>query len=193
MQDYTTASGHKINFGDTSTLIFDWDDIHIHTKNLNRYNGALNWKLIQHLALCIELVNNIYHGNPELAAQVAIHDFHEIYVGDMVSGLKQYCPGFQDVEEQWEEAVHQALGVPRGGMDCKNIDLLALALETHYLRHKAADAIQQKLAESGWYFVPTSNMNQKAFHAIAHMTLDECFYLVKNTVLKYQSMRKKNE
>lgn len=190
MQDYTTASGHKIYFNDISTLVFDWDDIHIHTKNINRYNGGLNWKLIQHLALCVELVHSIYHENYELAAQVAIHDFHEIYIGDMVSGLKKYCPGFQDIEERWEGAVYQALAIPKDDVNCKYIDLLALTLETHYLRSKVASEIQKDLADNGYYYVPTSNLNQKVFHTVSHMTLDECFYLVKSTVLKYQSMKK---
>lgn len=192
MSDYTTASGHRITFGDISTLVFDWNDVEIHTRNINRYNGAVEWKLIQHLALCVKLAQYYYPDDALIAAQVAVHDFHEIYVGDMVSGLKNYCPDFKDIELHWEYAVHKTLGIPMSNNgSTKHIDLLALVLETYYTGAVSHTAIRENLAKVQWDTDPKTLEHSLIYAETASLALEDCFNLVRHAVVRYQTMLEK--
>lgn len=162
--DMTTASGQNVFFSYPEQTKVLLEDLTIHASNICRYNGAIQWKLIQHLALCIDLavdyqdylktyinykpvaINTINRG------YVALHDYHEIYTGDMVTGLKAHCKDYSKIENNWERWVHKSMGLPKGHpvedvQFVKLIDRAALCLEMSYLNHPAAKITLNKYPE----------------------------------------------
>lgn len=162
--DMTTACGQYVYYADPYKTKILLDDLAIHASNICRYNGAVNWKLIQHLALCIELGLDLQEhrattrGIQRTALDqitlgyIALHDFHEIYVGDMVTGLKPHCGDYCLIENSWERWVHESVGLPKGHSVedigfVKMVDRAALCLEMYYLKHPAATITLNKYPE----------------------------------------------
>ncbi len=163
-----TARGHKIDFSRPDQLVMDFEDFRIHTSNTCRYNGALDWKLVRHLWLTGELLRMNYVDNKEymsnykdvdpaelkagfsdpLIALGYAHDLHEIYVGDMVSGLKKHCSEYCSVENIWETEILTRLGLHKTSVSLKDLvkwaDYRALYIEMESLGHPAAPLIQSK-------------------------------------------------
>jgi len=172
--DMVTWRGHTVNFLKPEDTIVDWEDIKVHTENICRYNGALDWKLQEHLALCTRLANsqkvrengsfNMTQDEVTLqAGYCATHDFQEIYCTDVVSGLKKYLPEYRRIENIWEEYVHEQIGLPLGGRDnlfVRYIDLRALAVEMAMLEHPAAELVASR------YGGPVLHSEQEAFNTI---------------------------
>jgi len=172
--DMVTSQGHVVKFDEPNKTTFDLEDIRTQTKNICRYNGAIVWKLVQHLALCVKLTN-IYF--PELSSQcrailagyAGVHDFHEVYVGDVVSGLKRYLSEYQKIEEAWENYTHNSIHLPLEFKDCdrvKHIDIRALVIEMHQLEHPAAPLVAK------WYGGPPSSKENAIFYRVQNYTLE---------------------
>lgn len=141
-----TALGHEINFLHPELYALNLEDIAIHTKNMCRYNGAINWRLVQHLALCYTLAayDNIKNNRNELYQihYCAAHDLHEAIVQDVVTGLKKVLPEYQIIENKWEARIHDQLMMPLEAKDhdfVKQIDMRALAIEMYMNRHPGFD------------------------------------------------------
>lgn len=158
--DMITARGHFVDFRFPNLTEIDLEDLRIHSTNICRYNGALEWRLVQHSALCAGLLNvyrdytfpdNIRLTSRERIIQKAyagIHDLHEIYVGDMVNGLKKYVPEYCDIEYQWENRVHDSFRLPmifKEPKVIKFIDHRALVIEMTRLQHPGAERVQSQL------------------------------------------------
>lgn len=189
--DMVTASGHVVNFGNPELTTVDPEDIRQHTRNICRYNGALRWPLVKHLALCAKLADNQTaahmkrYNSPEdpveriiQAAFCASHDFHEIYCTDVVSGLKKYLPNYKEIEEIWEAYVHTQLGLPLEHANKKfvrHVDLRALVIEMTCLDHPAADIVAHR------YGGLISGTENQVFKRINDMELDAAWKIVWQT------------
>lgn len=147
-----TRTGQSVFHADPSRTVVSMADVVPALSRLYRYNGALNWTVLQHLVLCVELLDHEdpWNERPSLGEldrelvgrYVAAHDVHEAYVGDLVTGLKQLLPGWREIEAAWEGHVHRALGlawpVPEDiAQVVKRIDVTALAVEMRTLGHPA--------------------------------------------------------
>lgn len=144
--DMVTSTGKLIYFEDPSKTSLDLEDFRIPLANICRYNGHAQWTLLQHLALCVLLVPLWYgEASPgmraEYRAALALHDLHEVFVGDMVTGLKRHCPEFVCVEWEWATHVAKELGLgssleePLCQRVVKFIDHRALMVEMDWLKH----------------------------------------------------------
>lgn len=155
--DMTTICGHWIYFDKPEEATIDLEDLRIHTSNICRYNGAIDWKLQQHLMLCLLLAQHyapirLREQKPtEHKIQIAFaaaHDLHEVYVTDLVSGLKRHLPDYRAMEALWENRVHESLGLPlcyRNEDFVKYIDMRALAIETTCIGHPGAEIISKRV------------------------------------------------
>lgn len=189
--DMVTAQGHEVNYMYPRRTVVDPQDLKIHTKNICRYNGALLWQLVKHLALCTLLAKQrnpahmMAYKTPkdiqERSIQVAYcssHDFHEIYCTDVVSGLKKYLPQYKLIENVWEEYVHHYLGLPlhdRNDAFVLYVDRRALVIEMACLGHPATKLVSE------WYGGPMTDIEQDIFNTVNNMSLDEAWTLVWNT------------
>jgi len=110
-----TATGRMVWHEAPELTPVDLRDVFTHLNREYRYNGALNWTVLQHTALCVKLVAEVEREQfdgvifEEARQYVAAHDLHEAYVGDVVTGLKR--PEFRAIEEAWEAHVHRSLGL----------------------------------------------------------------------------------
>lgn len=179
-----TAMGHRVDFKHPEYTIIDSEDLRIHTSNMCRYNGALNWKLVRHLNLCAKLIaidteENMQRPAFDPALDMAIqqgyaaaHDLHEIYVGDVVSGMKKYMPEYQKLETAWEHWVHGFIGLPIEQRDHKlirHVDVRALVIEMDMLDHPAAERV------ATIYGGFASQTERQAFLTVARQSPEECW------------------
>jgi hypothetical protein len=177
--DMTTASGVFVCFDDLASLDVRTEDIRLATSNICRYNGFLDWRLLWHLALCTMLAEH-YQKTGQVKDELtpafaAMHDFHEVYVGDMTSGLKKYCPDYCLIEDQAEIAVHDFFGlslVKRNKSEVRYVDLRALVLEMWCLGHPA------RIRCAGLYGGTPTQEEIDIFEAVRKWTADECWEAV---------------
>lgn len=142
----TTASGIRIEYLSPETCEILDEDIAVAAENICRYNGARDVRLLDHFALVTLLAQSQRIGtmcwSPRVVGLVALHDFHETVVGDVVSGLKLLLPEFKRIERLWEERFHAHFGYEMPDDDeaklVGHIDLRALVVETHATRHPVA-------------------------------------------------------
>ena len=105
--DMVTFAGHPVWYDHPNAIVIDLQDIKEASKNICRYGGHKNWRLIQHHALCGKLAINylfpygyveefnsfadsdLYVDNYKKARIRAalIHDFSEVWTNDVISGL----------------------------------------------------------------------------------------------------------
>lgn len=184
--DMITSQGHPVWFLEPEKTPVDVRDLKTHTRNMCRYSGALEWHLVKHLALCVKLAEDRYGRSskmPRIAAYCAAHDLHEIYVTDVVSGLKKYLPEFRKIESSWEEYVHEEIGLPwdhRPSREVKFIDERALVLEMTFLGHPAADLIQRR------HGGPPRPNEELVFTKIHAHTRPACWGIVWRAIQKVQ-------
>ena len=156
--DVITAQGHIIDFDRPYDTVIDLKDIREHISNIRRFNGAIDVTLMHHLALAVKLSDWCLirswrndGTNPQRRIQngyCAAHDFSEVYVGDIVTGLKRRLPGYKKLENKFDEHLHNKLGMPLKYRDydhMKKVDTMCLALEMIYADHPAADRVCNKL------------------------------------------------
>lgn len=185
--DMITAFGHVVDYKQPKHTIVDPEDLRIHTRNMCRYNGALDWKLVQHLSLCARLIevmdevdrvkfniSRVCLSQDHLIQQgyAVAHDLHEIYVGDVVSGLKKHLPEYRKIENIWEEFVHEQIRLllaQKNNKLIKHVDIRALVIEMTVLGHPAAEYVQSKYGG-----VPTSS-ELHAMYITQQQSLDDCW------------------
>lgn len=120
-------------------------DLRVHLPRVIRYNGALPWSDLQHLALCVGLADLL--GFPTSARPyIAAHDLHEAVVGDLPTHLKRLVPAYKDIEHAWEAHVHRSIGlewpVPEDiAWSVKRIDQVALCVEMDCMGHAMASGV----------------------------------------------------
>lgn len=138
MRDSLTISGQPIQYLHPEGTRLKFRDVFPALSNICRYNGMVDWKLIKHLALCTELAEHYYKDIPSIIFYAAIHDFSEVYLGDVVAGLKKHLTDYKQIECLWETWVYNEFGVREPSEAeynaVKFIDLRALALEMSILQ-----------------------------------------------------------
>ena len=194
--DAVTAFGHEICYGKPELIHVDPEDIRVHTSNICRYSGALKWELVRHLALCVSLLP-LYsqflldeRGITLQQAYAAAHDFHEIYVGDVVSGFKKYLPQYREIEHAWEVEVHSQIGLPwehRIYDVVRHVDVRSLVCEMWVLGHPAAEDVASQYGGT-----PTEE-ELEIFESVRSATLEECWNLTWRTVTKGRRLLDKVE
>ena len=180
--DMITMSGAEIWYDQPEYTLVSWDDIRLQTSNICRYNGCLDWKLLEHLALCAYLAA-VYADDADSAALAsgygASHDFHEIYCTDIVSGMKKHLPAYQAVESNWEQYVHDQIGLPwsdRPHKAVKYADGRALVVEMDGLGHPAMEHCSKIFGG-----LPTKR--EKAIFQLVHRaSIDECWEVVMKSI-----------
>lgn len=170
----TTATGATIFYDDPHTLDVRLEDVRIATTNICRYNGHINWRLVQHLALCVLLAREAGYDRLQ-AAYCAAHDVHEIYAQDVVSGLKRYLPMYRAIEAAFEIHVHDQLGLPLCHKDedlVKTQDLRALVVEMTYHNHPAASRAASYAGGAA------TTRELEIISTVANMSMMACWELV---------------
>lgn len=199
--DMVTWAGHSVDFMHPEDTIVDWKDIEVHTRNICRYNGALDWKLQQHLALCIGLARTTHvrfkggfqfsHDDTKLqAGYCGTHDFQEIYCTDVVSGLKKYLPAYTKIENAWEAYVHEQIGLPlsaRNNEFVRYIDLRALVVEMTMLEHPATGLVAER------YGGEVTPSERTAFKGVANNSPASNWSTINNAHKLAQQIYLKNE
>ena len=192
--DMVTAAGNYVWYDEPSLTVVDPEDIRIQTTNICRYNGALDWKLVKHLALVAFLVEywskqeGFELPEQEAALQAgygASHDFHEIYCTDVVHGLKQYIPAYNKIESAWEEYVTEAVGLPwsrRNYPIVRKADVRALVCEMTYLGHPWAQEAHKKYGGA-----PTAT-EQQIFAIVQSLSLQECWEITWRAVVNARNI-----
>ena len=151
---FTTATGADVWFLHPERTPIRGYDLYIHSSRICRYGGAVEWTLLQHTALCVALARR---GRivAEIVPYVAVHDLHEVYVGDVVAALKEVLPEYKArIETPWEARVHHALGLcfpldrsMKGAV--KRIDIRALAIEMIFCQHPRAGVMVDRFVAAG--------------------------------------------
>lgn len=177
--DVITIAGNEISFWKPQETTISIDDLRTHTMNICRYNGAVNWRLVQHLALCGKWVsaNNIPNLNKaQLIIQTGyavLHDMHEVYLGDVVTGLKKYLNSYQDLETLWEIYVHDQLELPieyRKHEFIRYADKRALIIESCMLNHPLYDLLKRQDINNTML-----TAESELWSEINELTLEECW------------------
>jgi hypothetical protein len=175
-RDMTLSTGKPVWYLHPERTPLDLNDFRTPLENICRYNGGLRWHLIRHLALGV-LLCRVRFGTDNLARNIAgyyaAHDLHECVVGDMVSGMKKYVPGYQRIEDSWELHVHEQIGLPLelsiSPRAVRELDLLALVVEMTRLDHPAQD-----IARINTGLTP-SEAELHCFDHVMNMSDSECW------------------
>lgn len=204
--DAMTGRGYRIWFLKPHLTPVDLEDIRYSTSNICRYNGHVKWTLLQHLTLCTLLAQ--YHmtngyvmylvksgseqelktvtitESPEyLVAQCTCHDMHEIYVGDVISGLKKYLSEFKAIELSWETYVLSTFGLdlPTGNTKwfVKYIDNRALTLEMKGAHHLSADRVEE-------IFGTPDETEQDLYKYVRDLDPHTCWFIIKSAIDSYK-------
>jgi hypothetical protein len=196
--DSYTTNGDPIFYQEPSRTPLSLDYMKLCCSRIYRYNGGLEWRLIQHLALCSTLTEKALPSDIgplnyfTIRAQAACHDLHEVYVGDVVTGLKRLLPNYMDIEMRFERHVHNFLNVPYPSPhsynreQVKKIDIIALLLEMKHLNH-AAFQFQMDRSLHLCSVSITPDMDE-IFHRISLLTYDECWDTILNSFQVYHNL-----
>lgn len=161
------------------------DDFYTPLTNICRYNGAIRWTLLRHLALGIAIYDRrcpiaLTVPRQQVFAYYAAHDLHECIVGDVVSGMKKHMPEFNIIEEKWEQHVHDQIGLPLSENkfkgEVKGLDLLALLVEMKSLNHPAYEIARENIGME-----PTAQ-DMEAFQLVSSMEPEMCFTMIKKAI-----------
>lgn len=188
-RDMTLLTEQPVWFDEPWHTNLELNDFQIPVQNICRYNGALDWRLVRHLALGIKLALCWYAHLPYLQGiqgYFGSHDLHEIIVGDMVSGQKQYHQMFRNQEYEWEVHVHKEIGLPLYASPSptavKHLDLRALVVEMTMLKHPAAPLVTRK------YGGLPSTDEIAAFKEVQSLELEECWAIVEEAIVKARAI-----
>lgn len=140
---------------------FDWKvDTMAHALgNQCRYTGHCRhfYSVAEHSVLCSLLSEELGLGDP---FEALMHDAHESVITDMASPWKPHLPDYVAAERQAEESLRSQFNLPLQMSDeAKQIDMLALFIEAHYLIPSKGQDWQDplgvrvramKLVKEGW-------------------------------------------
>lgn len=177
--DSTTSGGQPVWFYYPERTPLVRPVIKNQLQNICRYNGGVPCRLIQHLALCTELAEYHYPGQPIIRGYCSWHDAHETVVADVVAGMKQHVPQFREIELLWEIYYHDTVGLPWGlhpGKPVKHIDLRALATEMYSLGHGGAPRTDKYAGG------PPTRDESEIFQTVWGWSLDRCWDVVWGSV-----------
>lgn len=140
-----TATGREVWYLEPArTEVVEWD-LYLALSRQCRYAGAVEWTVLQHLALCVALAEPY---GVEVQRYAAAHDLHEAYVPDLPWILTRLLP-YKELGVPWERHVHEAVGLtwpPPESVEHRvhAIDRLAVWLEVHAV--PSSEAIRTAVA-----------------------------------------------
>lgn len=182
--DMVTYMGQKVYFDDPQQTEILMEDLRFCLGNICRYNGHAKWTLNQHLALCC-MLSQYMIGIPQVNQLCALHDLHEVYIGDIVSGLKKFSYNMQELENTWEQYVHEQLGFSWDDRNAyheqvKFIDMLALYLEMDFLNHPGFQFVKKKTNFS----LTKKTLQELSLitQYVSHLNNKQCWYIIINTI-----------
>lgn len=128
-----THTGEPIIYAEPEATTIYPMDLYRALSRTCRYGGHLEWSVLQHLGLCVQIAEGLQYSTRS-TAYVAAHDFAEAYVGDIPAGLKQCLPAYREIEARWEAHTHPSIGLlwpPSEELEdlIKRVDYRALAVE----------------------------------------------------------------
>jgi hypothetical protein len=106
-----TYTGRTVDYERPETTDVDYVDLQVQLSRMCRYNGAIQWSVLQHLALCTHLAQP--HG-ALVQGYAAAHDLHEAYIGDIAKPIIRGTPLWEPwmkLEETWASHVHRQMGL----------------------------------------------------------------------------------
>lgn len=146
--DLVTSNGEYISYAHIEDAKISLECLRTSLPNICRYNGAIPCHLLWHLALCVKIWETLHSklykyipNDPKyIAACLALHDMHEVYVTDVVHGLKKYILDYVSIEKRFERHLFKTFGVPfpEASHDVhvvKIIDNIALLFEMEHFGH----------------------------------------------------------
>ncbi len=115
--------GRKIPLANPSPADLRLDDIAYHLARINRYTGASQFSVAQHMVVGAVMARRFYPDHPLLPARFLIHDVPEHAIGDVSSPLKSLIPGYKELEQRWDLAVESWAGLTFVGVpEVKELD-----------------------------------------------------------------------
>lgn len=84
-------------------------DVCFHLERINRYSGAVDYTVAEHLVYCYERTKDM----PEVVRRAVIaHDLHEAFIGDVPSPVKKALgAAWTDFEKVHEDAFHARFNI----------------------------------------------------------------------------------
>ena len=173
MSYIVTYKGHKFDYLNIGSNIFDIEDAVHSLANQNRYLGHAENQItvLEHSLIVYNLVVESYGkgddvlwhnrrpsfrkpideleiqyiGNTLMAA--LSHDFTETYVGDMPAPLKQLIPSFKEIELEIGDWILDKLKIVKNAVDwerIKDADILARHVEHRVKRNSDISKIKEQ-------------------------------------------------
>jgi hypothetical protein len=133
-------SGQVFNYDNLDALIVYQEDLYETLWNQRRYQGVLDVRILQHLAIVVRMAELRYGKGSMQAALSGSHDLHEAYFPDIPRPLKKILPGYEAFEGLCEAHVHRSTGLPWPleedlKMQVREIDNRAPVIEATLCRH----------------------------------------------------------
>lgn len=174
LPDMITYNGHFIWYDKPELLKVDMLDIQQSLPNASRYNGQIKVNLLEHSLLCAELTMFLMRGtdckqfkNISLEEQqiqagyAAVHDIHEIYVTDLVHGMKKHVDAYRAIETAFEVETHKQIGLPfemKNPQLVKAADYACLVVEMSHHGHPAAQLCMEYAEATYGFRLPLRSM-----------------------------------
>lgn len=125
------------------------EDIALSLSRAGRFGGFTSefYSVASHTSLCIRLAGLMEASGDQMKA-VALHDFHEAYLGDIPTPIKKVMTGWQEIVRNLDAAIGERFGVDPDGFESdftNQVDHLALSIEASYLMHMKTPGFREIL------------------------------------------------
>ena len=130
-----TASGRTINLSCPVLEDIHIGDIAHHLSYICRFNGAVRrfYSVLEHSILVHDILWYAGHNHVTLYEGL-LHDAHEGYTADDITGKKRAIPAIKEWEKMWALKVKQVFLLPQSmSVDVKDADRMALSLERDFV------------------------------------------------------------
>lgn len=129
-----TFCGMYVNLKEPRVQDIFANDIAIGLARIPRFAGHTNrfYSVAEHSMWCMTECLLQYPGKEDLAFKVFLHDAHEYLLCDIPGPLKELLPGYNDIAQKLQNAIHARFGVRLTNSDeevIKTIDRQALEWE----------------------------------------------------------------
>lgn len=178
-------SGTRVYFDRIAATPVTWADLSHYLPRIKRYNSGVDWTLLQHHVLCVLMAENLEWSDSNAESMLlvrdhlACHDFSEVYMVDVPSGLKRYCEDFKGLEDQMQEHIQGCFGLtpltPEEAELAHRVDKCAVLYETAV----AAPTLYRYLTTDGGHTCLTLEQIRLA-RQVQAMSVSTSLELIKN-------------
>jgi|GEM_PF-5050447 len=129
------VSGGYLDILNPDLDLINLEDISIALARLPRYSGQLpefidHYSVAEHTCIVYDLAkkDNV---DKEVLKAILLHDASEAYMNDLISPIKNLCPEYKEIEDNFTAKIYQKFDVDYGHTKTlvKYYDLLALKAE----------------------------------------------------------------